>query len=73
MLHFHEPIVIDVEHCTPSQAGDTAFVVRAEEFRTRRLSIVAGLLRAGQRFGAAHPTLIAIIGKIADGLSQLGI
>ncbi len=73
MLHFHEPVVIDVEHCAPIQAGDTAFVVRAEEFRARRLSIVAGLLRAGQRFGAANPSLISIIGRIADGLSQLGI
>ena len=73
MSHYNEPVVIDVEHSTPTQAGDTAFIERTEKFQARRPSILACLIRAGQRFGAAHPSLISIIGRIADVLSQLGI
>jgi hypothetical protein len=73
MPHFNEPVVIDIEPCTPTRADDAVFVERTERFRARRPSILLGLIQAGQRFGAAHPSLVAIIGKLADGLSQLGI
>lgn len=73
MPHHNEPVVIDVEYSAPSQTSNKAFVVKTERFRARRLSFIAGLFRLGQRFCVANPTLMSIIGRIADGLSQLGI
>ncbi len=73
MPHFNEPVVIDIEPSTPTGAGNAAFVERTERFRVRRLSILVGLIQAGRRFGVAYPSLVAIIGILADGLSQLGV
>ncbi len=72
MPHFNEPIVIDIAPCTPTRADDAEFVESTERLRARRPSILAGLIQAGQRFGAAYPALVSTIGRLADGLSQLG-
>jgi signal transduction histidine kinase len=38
-----------------------------------RRSLAASLTKAVEEFEGSHPTLVSIIGRLADGLSQMGI